>query len=460
MTDFTKLQPITTEYFALGQSKNQLLVWARKGNQIFYSYDGENWNYTGVVIEEWTADNEIVFAEPVSQEEIAVGIKNGVSYALYRIGLNLKSKTYFQGRYNYYNYNVMAVSDEFIFCVYAGNDKVSYRRYNYGDGTNYAQFYERESSYSASTKSKVFASKFLYVSLWDGATQSNKNCTLLIYDKHTLGLIDTMYTTGFARAVIQFDENIDIDLFVCTVLTGSGNYSYYDVYVSAVTPIPSRSWDGEQGKICEIESLANHQVAVNIKYIDNVYHEAGFWINVKSNIVDPSGYRNSHTVYLKPRFRFYEVPVIEEPSIFSSYKSLSNAIDIGAGQLIVLKGNGKVAYTEEAGTAWSESNASENILMLDDSIFIPNGNILQKFGYNLIRMNVKNSGVKFMDVNGEIRQCRAFLLDNPDKIRLKRVHVINAQGEHVILYDNKLPQPDRKCLCYFNGEKIRYIYSI
>lgn len=458
MTDFTKLQVITTEYRALGQSKSQLIVWASRDNHIYYSYDGERWQDTGVTIVEWTESNDFALIAPIGDNEIAIGIKDGVSYVLYRIGTRLNNRMYFTGDYGKYSYIVMTCTDSYVIAVLSSTDKVRYVIYENWNINIYRYFYERERNFDAYINSKVLVGNYIYVSLWDGATQDNIYCTLLVFDPgNQMQQIDSVYTLGYARTVYSVDA--EIDLLIGTVYAGGGDLALYEVYGTGYTRYPSRNFDSNVGKFCEIRSEYNHHVQISVKYIDNVYHDSGYWLNIKSTSIHggPFGWTMSHTIFFKPSFNAFIGTYMEEPEAFDGYMSLSNPIDIGAGQLLVLKGNDKVAYTEEAGATWKEAAAGKS-LPSENCIPMPNGNILD--GYNLIRMNVKNSGVKFMDDDGEIRECRAFLLHNPDAIKLKRIHVINAQGEHVILYDNKRPQPDRKCLSYFNGEEVRYIYSI
>lgn len=150
--------------------------------------------------------------------------------------------------------------------------------------------------------------------------------------------------------------------------------------------------------------------------------------------------------------------------------------DVGAGQVIGYGDGGTVLpvigyhvyYTEEGGQAWRrQSEYFEGHPI--DLLSLENGNLIGKVGdFNatgqkprgvLCRFNVKDSGVKIF-IDGEKKDLRAYNLTNPDVIRQNKIHVINAAGEHVVLYDSAIPEPNKKHLVFYNGKEVRYVYSL
>lgn len=442
MTDFSNIKVTETQYVCLGMTEDRTVAYGMGPDDYIYrSYDGESWERVNIK-EKYFFE----FVGPAGGDEVIIVDQstNSSAYAIvYWINskgfttFNMEVRDFYKGKwqatkgYLYYSETH----------VYGGDRYYNVYRMNKAGVKALIYSYNRNSLYTSPVYSFYASDGNVMLSdLHDNLyyiTEKGLQATFL-----NKGWVYVFQKTAENEYVVLVGETQDAGAYGTT----SVKYTLYkfDSEKKTLTKITSVSISQHMGS-----SYAHvYFVAIKNELQNSIYFQFED---------EPDSYQLTYSIYC------YDINTSSFRMIVGGDISVSLPVDIGAGQLVFYeyKNNYTIAnYTSEGGTSWNSQiiQKGSSSYGLATMKLMQNGTLLG--GYAKAKINVKNSGVKIF-IDGEKKDLRAYNLTNPNAIiRLKKIHAINAQGEHVVLYDREVPEPRKKHVCYFDGEMVRYIYSV
>lgn len=451
MTDFSHFTITESTYLPLCRTRDHSAIYAMNAtnNRIYRTYDGNEWEDTGITIrgdQEPQTYHAIYpyYASETEDDEVVIvdygaGVSGSIIYWISAKNITTAHIGQALGR------NICATKD----CVYGtAVSSGTWTVRKYGRDGSIQNLHSASTSDTSPLLNMTASSKHAVIA-------NINNRMTYVYDNDG-ALIATVGDIGDIKICFENKEQTIViaDQYI------NSSYFYLKIY------------EFKNNEFHELHRIEHSMYTgrgrsqpVDSTYIENELHNK---LYLKLEDYAASGQLSNYRIY------GLDLDTLELEGPIYNGVDIGLPFDIGAGQVMaiirhVYEANVYyVYYTEEGKKNWIKPDIYYEGFITDFMI-LENGNLLGQTGsffYDgkkpkglLCKFNVKNSGVKIF-IDGEKKDLRAYNLTNPDVIRQNKIHVINATGEHVILYDRRIPEPRKKHLAYFDGKEVRYIYSV